>query len=166
MAEWKMDEAVAVWEQLRQIRPDYKDAAAQLILAQHQRDTWREYHDLAQTVKQTRQRIESFARHYPNSPDPEQIFEPRVQSSVANRLNGLLIGAGALLIVSAAVVALLGYHRQIQPSAPTLEQSPVLQLLSWGNFNIGLGIGLSIGGLVLLLWPLFMTILNRSARRR
>jgi serine/threonine protein kinase len=164
--EWKMDEAVATWEQLRQIRPDYKDAAAQMALAQRQRDIYREYRDLVQAIRHDREWAASFAQRNPDFADPERIFKPEVRPGRTIRLVSILpITVGILLIVGATVIALWGYYRQIQPSAPGLPKSLILQLLSWGNFNIGLGIGLGIAGLVLLLLPL-VTILNRLLQRR
>jgi serine/threonine protein kinase len=43
MAAWKMDEALVLWEQLRLIKPDYKDVAAQMARAQRQQNALREY---------------------------------------------------------------------------------------------------------------------------
>jgi hypothetical protein len=55
-------------EQVRLIKPDYKDVAAQLDRAQHQREVLREYHDLAEAVRQTQATLRRIRPAQPHLP--------------------------------------------------------------------------------------------------
>ncbi len=171
MAAGKMDEAVALWEQLRRIRPDYKDAAAQMAHAQRHSETAREYRDLAQVVHQAQERVAFFAQRHSDFPDTERIlkawlrpsgvsFWTRIGVAVLGGL--LLLGALGLIVVSAQRLdsATSGWGRLELPQVYTAK------VVTVGNFNLGLGLGLGIAGLILLLLLLGLVALDRLAQRR
>jgi hypothetical protein len=166
MAAWKMDEAVAVWGQLRQIKPDYKDAAVQMDRAQRQYDAVREYRELVQAVRQSKERVASFAQRNPDFPDTEQILKlsawPAGASLWANigmAIVGTTICAGALGVILAGI-------QQIQPAMSNLPPSHETTLLAYSNFDLGLGIGIAIVGLIVLFLPLGLTVLMRLTQHR
>jgi hypothetical protein len=166
MAEWKMDEAVAVWGQLRQIKPDYKDAAAQMDRAQRQYDAVREYRELVQAVRQSKERVASFAQRNPDFPDTEQILKlPAGPAGASRRANIGMAIAGTTICVGALGFILAGIQ-QIQPAMSSLPPSHENALLAYSNFDLGLGIGMAIVGLILLFLPLGLTVLERSTQHR
>jgi len=164
MAAGKMDEAVTLWEQLRRIRPDYKDAAAQMTHAQRQSEAAREYRDLAQAVRQAQERVASFAQHHSDFPDTAQILRPPTRpAGTSLRVSIGMAVAGAVIAFGALGLMVWGYT-QMQSGKVSLEDSLALQMLYFGNFKMGLGIGLGIAGLILLLLPLGLAALDRSAK--
>jgi len=164
MAAGKMDEAVTLWEQLRRIRPDYKDAAAQMTHAQRQSETAREYRDLAQAVRQAQERVASFAQRHSDFPDTEQVLKPSTRPAGTSLWVNLGMAVMGALIAFGALGLIVWGYTQMQSGKLGLEDSLALQLLYFGNFKMGLGIGLGIAGLILLLLPLGLAALDRSAK--
>jgi len=70
---------------------------------------------------------------------------------------------GALIAFGALGLVVWGYT-QMQSGKLGLEDSLALQRLYFGNFKMGLGIGLGIAGLILLLLPLGPAALDRSTK--
>ncbi len=165
MAEWKPDEAAAVWEQVRLIKPDYKDVAAQLDRAQHQREVLREYHDLAEAVRQTQARTAEFSRHNPAFPDTEQVLKAPAPPAA---VHPGVIAINIVLFLTALVLISKGAYqvRSARGLLPALTDklSFLITLFSFGNFNLGLGIGLGIAALLLLLWAVLLPLLKRRSR--
>jgi len=169
MAVWKMDEALALWEQVRLIKPDYKDVATQMARAQRQQNAFREYRDLAQAVQQAQARVTSFAQRNPSFPDTERILKTLARPTsdsfwarigVAVLGMPLLLGALGLMVVSVQRLhsASSGWGK-LDPT-----QIDTATVVARGNFYLGLGIGLGIAGLILLLLPLGLAALDRSAK--
>ena len=165
MTEGKLDEAVATWEELCQLKPDYKDAAAQLAQAQRQRDVLREYRDLAQVIRQSRERVASFAQRNPHFPDPERILKSASRTGGTNLRSNISMAVGGTVLLLVALGLIAWAYTQIRAGKPGLQDSLALQLLYSGNFNLGLGLGIGLAGVVLLLVPLGLIMLERLAPR-